>query len=325
MVYVQAITVEGFEAGGLGAVFQGEFNLFGAEELLFQLGEMAVVEDFAVIDDHDAAAELFDVVEVVGGEQHRGAKFAIDGAQKMADVIFGDYVEADGGLVEEEERGIVEERGGEVAAHTFAEGKFAYWRVQVIADIENGVEMFHACIEVALRDVVDAAEEFEGFDDGDVPPELGALAEDDADGFYILAALAVGDVAVDADFAAGGDQDAGEHLDRGGFSGAVGADVTDHFAAFDCEADAIHGGDGAVIADEKILDGAPNAFAAFESAEVLAEIVNVNEGVSAHRCFNSSICGVVRLEQPHPDPVSLLRRGGIGFGSGFCGDEAECR
>jgi hypothetical protein len=31
------------------------------------------------------------------------------------------------------------------------------------------------------------------------------------------------------------------------------------------------------------LDRAPDAFAAFECAEVLAEIVNVNEGLSAHR------------------------------------------
>lgn len=38
LVYVQAITVEGFEAGGLRAIFQGEFDLLGAEELLFELG-----------------------------------------------------------------------------------------------------------------------------------------------------------------------------------------------------------------------------------------------------------------------------------------------
>ncbi len=164
--------------------------------------------------------------------------------------------------------------------------------MEIIADVENGVEVFHARVEVSLRDVIDAAKEFEGFDYGDVPPKLGALAEDDADGFYVLATLAVGDVTVDADFAAGGHQDTGEHLDGGGFSGPVGADVADHFAAFDRESDAIDGGDGAVIADKKILDRAPNAFAAIESAEALAEFVNVNEGISAHRCINSSIYGV---------------------------------
>ena len=145
------------------------------------------------------------------------------------------------------------------------------------------VEMFHARVKIALRDVVNSAQELEGFDHGDVPPELRALAENDADGFHVLAALAIGNVAVDADFAAGGHQDAGEHLDGSGFPGAVGTDVADHFAAFDGETDAIHGGDGAVIAYEKILDRAPNALSAFECAEVLAEIVNVNEGLSAHR------------------------------------------
>ena len=123
-------------------------------------------------------------------------------------------------------------------------------------------------------DVVDAAQQLEGFDHGDVPPELRALAEHDADGFHVLAALAPGNEAVDANLAARtGHQDAGEHLDGGGLAGAVGADVADHLAAVDREADAVHRGDGAVLAHEKILDRAPDAFAAFERAEVLAEIV----------------------------------------------------
>src|SRR5579863_4031123 len=41
--------------------------------------------------------------------------------------------------------------------------------------------------------------------------------------------------------------------------------------------------------------------------------------------MNSSIHGVLALERPHPDAVSLLRRCGISFGSGFCGDEAGVR
>ncbi len=120
LIDFEAVAGEGIEADRLRAIFQGEFDLLGAEELLFELGEMAVVEDFAVVNDHDAAAEFFDVVEIVGGKEDGGAKFAIDGAQKMADVIFGDDVEADGGLVEKEEWRIVQERGGEIAAHAFA-------------------------------------------------------------------------------------------------------------------------------------------------------------------------------------------------------------
>jgi hypothetical protein len=43
-----------------------------------------------------------------------------------------------------------------------------------------------------------------------------------------------------ANLAAGGHEDAGEHLDRGRFTGAVGADVADHFAGLDRERDAVN-------------------------------------------------------------------------------------
>ena len=73
-----------------------------------------------MVDDHDAAAELLDIVEIVSSEQHRGAEFTIDGAQKLADVILGYHVEADGRLIQKKQRGIMKQRGGEIAAHALA-------------------------------------------------------------------------------------------------------------------------------------------------------------------------------------------------------------
>ena len=294
----EAVAAKQGDAGGLGAIFQDELDLFRAEEALLEIGERPIVKDAAVVNDHDAAAELFDVVEIVSGEKDGGAELAVDGAEELADVIFGDDVEADGGLVEEEERGIVEERGGEVAAHAFAEREFAHGRVEIIADGENFIEALHAGFEIALGNVVDAAEQLEGFDDGDVPPKLGALAENDADGFDVLAPLAIGDVAVDADFAARRDEDASEHFNAGGFSGAVGADVADHFAAVDGEGDAVYGRDGFVITDEEILNRAPNAFAAVEGAEVFAEIVDADDGIGGHeRPILTSASGALRISR----------------------------
>ena len=104
-----------------------------------------------MVDDHDAAAQLLDIVEVVRGEQHGGSEFAIDGAQKVADVVLGHHVEADGGLVEKQQRRIVQQRGGKVAAHALAERKLAHRRVQVVADAQNLVEALHARVEIALR------------------------------------------------------------------------------------------------------------------------------------------------------------------------------
>ena len=107
----------------------------------------------------------------------------------MADLVFGDHVEADGRLVEEQQRRIVQQRGGDIAAHAFAEGELAHRGVQVVADVQDVIEVFHARVEIALGDVVDSPQQFEGFDDRDVPPQLGALAEDDADGFDVAATL----------------------------------------------------------------------------------------------------------------------------------------
>src|SRR5271156_1028944 len=128
--------------------------------------------------------------------------------------------------------------------------------------------MLHARVKIALRYIVNAPQQLEGLNYRDVPPQLGALAEHHADGFHVLAALAVGNVTVDADFTAGGNQNPGEHLDGGGFSRAVGPDVADHFAALDRKSDALHRRHSAAIADAKILNRAPHALAPFERAEV---------------------------------------------------------
>ena len=66
----------------------------------FEVAKLAVVEHAAVVDDHDASAQLLDVVEIVRGQQNGGVEFAVDGAEKVADVILGHHVEADGRLVE---------------------------------------------------------------------------------------------------------------------------------------------------------------------------------------------------------------------------------
>ncbi len=129
------------------AVAKNELDLLGAEELFFQAGERAVVEDGAAVDDHDAAAELFDVVEIVGGEKDRSFVALVDGAEKLANVVLGDDVEADGGLVEKKNRRIVKERGGEVAAHALAEREFANGNVEQFGEAEDLIEKFHALVD----------------------------------------------------------------------------------------------------------------------------------------------------------------------------------
>ncbi len=276
------ILLESSEARALVAVAEDEFDLFGAEELFFEAGERAVVEDGAAIDDHDAATKFFDVVEIVRGEKNRSFVALVDGAEELANVVLSDNVEADGGLIEKKDGWIVEQCGGEIAAHALAKRKFANGNVEQILEPEDLVEEFHAFVVVALRDIVDAAQKFEGFDGRDVPPELRPLAEDDADGFYVGGSLFPGDEPVGQNFTGGRHQDAGEHFDGGGFAGAVGADVADHFAAADFKIYVFDGFDALVFAMKKIAQAAEDAFAPLETAVMLGEGVDRDEGSVGH-------------------------------------------
>src|SRR5580704_9008818 len=151
----------------------------------------------------------------MSSQEDSSLELAIYGAEKMPHVVLGYHVEADRRLVEKEQGRIVEERGGQVASHAFPQRKLAHRRVQVVADAENLVEMLHASIEVPLRHVIDATQQLERFDHGDVPPELRALPEDHADRLHILGTLPAWDEPIHANLAAGRYQDTGQHLDAG--------------------------------------------------------------------------------------------------------------
>src|SRR5271155_3690103 len=218
----------------------------------------------------------------MSSQEDSSLELAIYGPEEVPDVVLGNHVEAGRRLGEEKQGRIVQKRGRQVAAHAFPQRKLAHRRVQVVANAENLVEVLHASVEVPLRHVIDAAQQFERFDYGDVPPELRALAEDYADRLHILGALPAWNEPVHANLAAGGYQDAGQHLDAGGFSGSIGPDVPHRLPAVDREADMVNGGEGPVLAHEEVLDRAPDAFAALESAEFLAQLVDVYQGIGAH-------------------------------------------
>src|SRR5580704_11471268 len=260
-----------------------------------------------MIDNHDAAAKLFDIVEVVRSQQNCGVKFAIDGAQEMADMILRHHIQADRRLIEEQQRWIMQQRGSQIATHALAKRKLPYRCVQVVVDAQDFVEAFHARVEIALWHVINPPQQFERFDYRNVPPQLGSLAEHHANRLHILPSLPEGNVIIDADLSARWHQDAGQHLDRGRFAGAVRTDVADHFAAFDRKPDAVHRRYRAVIANEKILNRAPHPLPPPKRAEVLAKIVHVDKGVGAH--VDTILTFEPRAEAVHRGNDSTFRAG----------------
>ena len=95
---------------------------------------------------------------------------------------------------------------------------------------------------VALRGHgVDVPQQVEAVPQGEVPPQLGALAEHHADATGQLGALAARFESVDADVTRRGHEDPREHLDGGRLAGTVRADEAHHGTALDLQVDAADG------------------------------------------------------------------------------------
>jgi hypothetical protein len=90
----------------------------GGREQLLELGEGAVHDDPALVQDRDPVGELFGLVQVLGGEQHRRAALGelLDGLPHLDARL---RVEPGRRLVEEDDRRVPDEahRDVEAAAH----------------------------------------------------------------------------------------------------------------------------------------------------------------------------------------------------------------
>jgi hypothetical protein len=187
-------------------------------------------------------------------------------------VLLGNHVQTDGWFVEQEQLRLVEERGGDLAPHPLTERELADGCLKQVADLEGFGEFVNAAFCVAIVHLVDLAEELERVHGGEVVPELWALTEDRADVVRQLAALFPRDVAEQPRFAAGGEQDASENFDRGGFPRTVRTDETEQFARVHFERQSAYCFDGTVLwLDEGAHAGAqPGGFAL--GAEGFAEV-----------------------------------------------------
>ena len=135
----------------------------------------------AHVDDEDAPAEALDVGEIVRGQQHGRSPLAVDPGQEVADLGLAHHVEADGGLVQVDDVGVVQERRGQLPPHALAQGELAYGHVQERRQVEELGEGGHVPGVTGARDPIDRAQQVEGVAQREVPPQLRALAEDDPD------------------------------------------------------------------------------------------------------------------------------------------------
>ena len=90
---------------------------------LYEAGERVAGDDLAVVDDDDAVAQALGLFHVVRGVEQRLAATA-QRLEVVEDGVAALRIDADGRLVEDQDVGIVDQRGGDVEAplHAAAEG-----------------------------------------------------------------------------------------------------------------------------------------------------------------------------------------------------------
>ena len=204
----------------------------------FDFGWGAFTDDAAFVDDDDAMGEGVGLFEIMGSEED-GFALLCEVADLVPECATGFDVEADGGLVEEDEVGVAAQGEGEedtllLAAAELAEGPVfdalklgdaedvGYWkRVRVVAAKE--VEMF-----ADAEGLEDAGDLKHGSDAGAGCGFSGVAAEDVAD-------------------ARGWGDEAEEDFDGGGFACAVRAEERDDLTGAESEAEAVEGAGGAVV------------------------------------------------------------------------------
>ena len=245
-----------------------------------QLLEGAVGQDPAVADDDHPLGQRLDVVHVVGGEDDGDAALAVQPADELAHRQLGRRIEADGRLVEEEQRRLVQQRRGDLAAHALAERELAHRLVQQPARAAAAPTSSSRIARVAvLRHAVDVAQQVEALDHRQVPPQLGALAEHHADPRHVAAPAARQGTSPSTSQRAGRRlEDAGEDLDGGRLARAVGADQADQLARARAEADAGQRLDRAPAAVEQPLDRAQRARVALGDAIGLRQLLDEDLG-----------------------------------------------
>src|ERR1700733_14260405 len=213
-----------------------------------QFVERALSDEAAFVNDGDVAAEALDDFEHMGGQENCCA-VANHSLQHGLESAGGDGVHTFERLVKKKHARTVNDGGGH--------GQLLLHAVRIIGDERFGtiaelheIEEFGGALRCGLAiEAVHAADEIEIFGAGE-PSEKREALRDDADlalhGDRIF--FKVDPKNSDAAFA--GSEQAGEHFNGGGFTGAVGAEEAEKLAGGYVHLNVVHRGERAKTARE---------------------------------------------------------------------------
>ena len=212
------------------------------------------------MDDADGVAELFGFAHHVGGEDD-GLAAGAAVADEADDGAGGHDVEADGGLIKNHHRRVVDQRAGDGDFLLHSGRELVAAAVGELADVEQPEELVHAALERPAVQAVQPPEVFDRFPRRQPAVERGGGGEE-ADAGADFFGLVVDVEAGDPGGAVGGLEDGGEQAQRGGLAGAVRAQEAVDLRGLAAEADVVDGAD----------------FPALLVAENLGQVLRFNHG-----------------------------------------------
>lgn len=228
--------------------------------------------------DHDQPrADGFDVLQIMGGEDDGDAALAVDLGEKTPHGILGDHIKSDGRLVQKEDLGVVQQRHHDLGAHALTEAELANRAVEKGRQIKQLAEASEIIRIAGGGNAVDALMQGKTVDQRQVPPQLAALAENDADLAGIVHPPQVWGPAEDRERAVARHQSAGHHLDHRRFAGAIRAEIANGFAGRDVETDVGNGQNFRIFVGHQRLQGAQQARKSLVLPEAFADAPRLDQ------------------------------------------------
>lgn len=202
---------------------------------------------------NDEAVAAFGFLHQVGGDNDGDALLVAEDLEVLPKVAPGAGIEAGGGLVEEQNLGMVEQAFGELDAALHASGKSFDAIGSAVEQSDAGEDFCDACFEFGAAQAVEVSLMPEVFVGGELWVNALGL-EDDANVAAQGSGLVDGVKAGDRGAAGSGDHERGKNAEESGFAAAVRAEEAEEFGGANVEGDAVERG-AVLIAMDETADG----------------------------------------------------------------------
>ena len=194
----------------------------------------------AVVDDGDTVT-VFRLFHVVGGHEHGNADLFAQAVDVFPNGIAALRVQADGGLIQEQHLGIVQQAAGDLQAAFHAPGEGFHQGLAPVRQVDDLKHLLHALFQHRAGDVIEQAVELEILFCRQSIIQRWVL-EDDADGAPHLGRVLDHIMPGQGGTATAGLEQGAEDLDGGRLARPIGADKAEHLTLADAEAHLIDRG-----------------------------------------------------------------------------------